>query len=340
MSRIVVKNLPKNVSFKIIPWFFLKVTPKLSVSTYSLFQITDAKLRDQFSEAGIVTDIQLKYTKEGRFRQFAFVGFQNEAQGLAAVQQFNRTCIATSRIVVEQCEALGAATKPKSWSKYSTDSTAFQKLNAGDAKVEKTADKHPKEDRKAKKTTKVQEIFEDYKSDPKFLEFIDAHGKGLKTIWKNDLVLAEQQEEEIIADANETVEPANESGQIAAPTPSADPESSEKVADQEISDAEYLKRIREKSKTKPKTEKKVKPLVDLLTIKVRNIPFKTKRQDVIGFFKPIKPYSIRLPTKVHGICYVGFKTEVDFKKAMLKNRSFWSMITMTCLYLNFGLMKL
>lgn len=290
-----------------------------------LFQITEAKLRDQFSEAGIVTDIQLKYTKEGRFRQFAFVGFQNEVQGLAAVQQFNRTCIATSRITVEQCEALGAATKPKSWSKYSTDSTAFQKTNAGKSKDVNTIVERPTADRKAKKTTKVQEIFEDYKSDPKFLEFIDTHGKGLKSIWKNDLGLAEQHDDKIIPEDSKPSNRSVDEIERTTTVPEAETEAaSEKEADQAISDAEYLKRIRDKSKTKPKTEKTVKPQVDLLTIKVRNIPFKTKRQDVIGFFKPTKPYSIRLPTKVHGICYVGFKTEIDFKKAMLKNRSFWS----------------
>lgn len=101
-----------------------------------------------------------------------------------------------------------------------------------------------------------------------------------------------------------------------------------KIADLEISDADYMKSL---IKTKPgnsikKPVEKVdaSKLTDLLTIKIRNIPFKTKRQDVLNFFKPIKPSSIRLPTQVKGICYVGFKNEADFKKAMLKNRSFWS----------------
>lgn len=268
----------------------------------------------------------MKYTKEGRFRQFAFVGYQTEAQGLAAVQQFNRTCINTSRIVVEQCEALGSAKKPKSWSKYSADSTAYQKLNKIDATADDGKIKNvEKVEKSKKKKSKVEEIFEAHKNDPKFIEFIDAHGKGAKGIWKNDLGLAEEIEDNESSNVvdNELEEKLEKPSIVET---NDDTSKEEKVCDQEISDAEYLKRIRDKAKTKS-GDKKIKPeskIVDLLTIKLRNIPFKTKRQDVLTFFKPTKPYSVRLPTKVHGICYVGFKNESDFKKAMLKNRSFWS----------------
>lgn len=269
----------------------------------------------------------MKYTKDGRFRQFAFVGYQTEAQGLAAVQQFNRTCINTSRIVVEQCEALGSANKPKSWSKYSADSTAYQKLNNIDTDIvvdDSDSKKIVEKVGKSKKKTKVEEIFEAHKNDPKFIEFIDAHGKGTKGIWKNDLGLANESDNESNHDLHDELEEKRE--KTTTKEIFEDTAEAKKVCDEEISDAEYLKRMREKAKTniiekKPKSEPKI---VDLLTIKLRNIPFKTKRQDVLTFFKPTKPYSIRLPTKVHGICYVGFKNESDFKKAMLKNRSFWS----------------
>lgn len=146
---------------------------------------------------------------------------------------------------------------------------------------------------------------------------MDVHGKG-QTIWKNDLGLAEEADDDLNETENETVnETVNET--------TVDREDDVKAADEEISDSEYMKRLIPEKQAKTKKSKvKVPKLTDLLTIKIRNIPFKAKRQDILTFFKPLKPFSIRLPVKVHGICYVGFKTEADFKKAMLKNRSFWS----------------
>lgn len=228
---------------------------------------------------------------------------------------------------MEVCAALSDENKPKSWSKYSKDSSAFQKKNQPKESnavglPEENAKGNRKE--KKKKNERIQEILGEHLKDPKFIEFMDVHGKG-HSVWKNDLGLAEEEEEDDDAGLKETetvtVEEPNE-------TISVDHQEDVKAADEEISDSEYMKRlIPEKSQPK-QTEKKAKvkvpKLMDLLTIKVRNIPFKAKRQDILTFFKPIKPFSIRLPVKVHGICYVGFKTEADFKKAMLKNRSFWS----------------
>lgn len=158
---------------------------------------------------------------------------------------------------------------------------------------------------------------------------MDVHGKG-NSVWKNDLGLADEEEEK---DNNNLNEAENETVNETNETIPLDREDNVKVADEEISDSEYMKRLIPEKAHETEKEKKAKTkvpkLVDLLTIKVRNIPFKAKRQDILTFFKPIKPFSIRLPVKVHGICYVGFKTEADFKKAMLKNRSFWSELLIT-----------
>lgn len=195
--------------------------------------------------------------------------------------------------------------------------------------IEENAKGNRKE-KKKKKNDIIQEILGEHLKDPKFIEFMDVHGKG-QSVWKNDLGLAVEEKED--TDLNEIVkETVNETNE----TIPSDHEDDAKAADEEISDSEYMKRlIPDKSQqndkqVEKKAKKKALKLVDLLTIKVRNIPFKAKRQDILTFFKPIKPFSIRLPVKVHGICYVGFKTEDDFKKAMLKNRSFWS----ECITLN------
>lgn len=104
---------------------------------------------------------------------------------------------------------------------------------------------------------------------------------------------------------------------------------SPKLAEKEISDLEYMKSLMKKpdkgengSIKSRENASKPKKDIDLFTIKMHNIPYRTKRQEIIKYFKPIKPFSVRMPTKVHGFCYVGFKTEKDFKKAMLKDKSF------------------
>lgn len=72
-----------------------------------IFQITEDKLKQLFSEKGVVTDIQLKYTGDGKFRQFAFVGYQNESQANEAIEYFNKMCINTYRLNVSHCVGLG-----------------------------------------------------------------------------------------------------------------------------------------------------------------------------------------------------------------------------------------
>lgn len=271
----------------------------------------------------------MKYTKDGKFRQFAFVGYETDSEASQAIKNLNKSFVNTSRISVEVCAALSDENKPKSWSKYSKDSSAFQKKNGvneskDDGVSEESGGKSHRKEKK-KKNEKIQEILGEHLKDPKFIEFMDVHAKG-RSVWKNDLGLAEEEDDDGVGSKETETETAADETTEAI---SVERQDDVKAADEEISDSEYMKRlIPEKSNEKQSAKKaakiKVPKLIDLLTIKVRNIPFKAKRQDILTFFKPIKPFSIRLPVKVHGICYVGFKTEADFKKAMLKNRSFWS----------------
>lgn len=70
-------------------------------------QVTEARLKELFSEKGIVTDVQLKYTEDGKFRRFGFVGYKTEEEASAALDFFNNTCVDTARITVEHCAGLG-----------------------------------------------------------------------------------------------------------------------------------------------------------------------------------------------------------------------------------------
>ncbi|XP_017067584.1 probable RNA-binding protein 19 [Drosophila eugracilis] len=303
MSRIIVKQLPKH--------------------------ITEDKLRQIFGAQGTITDLQLKYTPDGKFRQFCFVGYSSEEEAQSAIQHFNNTCIQTSRVRVEACAALGSEDKPQSWSKHAKDSKKnLDKLKA----IEEEAAKANESKKKSKeKKDKVEQILGRHKDDPEFQEFLQAHDKS-RTLWGNDLGVNSKQEDE--EEQEEPPAGRDDSGvdadagddDVADEDVEDDEEDSGKLAEKPISDLEYMKSLMA-TKSGDSTAKKSKPKADksnleLFTIKIQNVPYTTKRQEVLKFFKPLKPYSVRLPTNVHGFCYVGFKTEKDMAKGMLKNKSF------------------
>lgn len=58
------------------------------------------------------------------------------------------------------------------------------------------------------------------------------------------------------------------------------------------------------------------------TVKVRGLRYTHMKKHIKQLFRPLKANSIRLPREVKGIAYVGFKTEMQMKKALLKNKSY------------------
>ncbi|ALC48638.1 CG3335 [Drosophila busckii] len=277
MSRIIVKQLPKHIN--------------------------EEKLRNIFGAKGTITDLQLKYTPDGKFRQFCFVGYSNEEEAQAAIKHFHNSCIQANRVHVELCASLGSEDKPQSWSKYAKDS----KRN-----LDKQQVKQPVLEKKQQKVNKVDEIIGKHKDDPEFQEFMQAHDKQ-RALWANDAALGATEQDNDEDDNEEEQQVEQEAAEE-----EVEEEPTEKLAAQPISDLEYMQTL----KAGAKTTKADKSNLELFTIKIHNVPYNTKRQDVLKFFKPLKPYSVRLPGKVHGFAYVGFKTEKDFDKGMLKNKSF------------------
>lgn len=244
MSRLIVKNLPKVVN--------------------------EQKLHKLFSEKGTVTDLQLKY-KDGKFRQFCFIGYENEDCAKNAAEFFNDTFIGTSKIKVELCTALGD-------------------------KKQKSNNEEISEKEEEKRHNKIESILSDYKEQTQFQEFMRSHAKE-KLAWENDLHIVSGKKEE--DDDDDLI--------------------NEKLANKEMSDADYMKHLMgEKS---AESEKKSKNMVNLFTIKVRNVPKKLKREEVKKFFRPSKAHSVRIPRNSN-FCYVGFKLERDMRRALGKDKSF------------------
>lgn len=93
MSRLCVKNLPKHVA--------------------------EDRLREFFSQKGEVTDAKLMRTKDGKSRQFGFVGFRTEKESEEVLKFFNNSFMDTCRITCEIAHKVGDPNMPRPWSRHS-----------------------------------------------------------------------------------------------------------------------------------------------------------------------------------------------------------------------------
>lgn len=164
--------------------------------------------------------------------------------------------------------------------------------------------------------------FLQHKDDPLFSEFLESHTKGDAKVWTNDALLSADQKDK---DSDEDENSADEENS------SEDDEDSDKeaIAKKNISDKEYMEALKRKSKDSkskeiPESTKKHGPN-KFFTVKIRGLAYNHKKKDIKLFFKGIKAKSIRVPQKIKGIAYVGFKTEKNMKLALNKNKSFLGM---------------
>lgn len=60
----------------------------------------EERLRTMFGAKGQITDCSMKYTKDGVFRKFAFMGFKTSEEAGKAVKFFHKSFIDASKIQV------------------------------------------------------------------------------------------------------------------------------------------------------------------------------------------------------------------------------------------------
>ncbi|XP_077377451.1 putative RNA-binding protein 19 [Festucalex cinctus] len=150
MSRLIVKNLPNGMK--------------------------EERFRGMFAAFGTVTDCTLKFTKDGKFRKFGFVGFKREEDANTALKHFNRSFVDTSRVTVEMCKAFGDPTKAKAWSKHTQSSEPDKP-----ATQTKTANKKEKGEKEPNSALKNLE------DDDAFKEFLSVHqNRSQAPTWVND----------------------------------------------------------------------------------------------------------------------------------------------------------
>ncbi|XP_063769363.1 probable RNA-binding protein 19 [Pseudophryne corroboree] len=312
MSRLIVKNLPNGMK--------------------------EDRFRDLFAAFGTLTDCSLKYTKDGKFRKFGFIGFGLADEAKEALKHFNKSYIDTSRISVELCKSFGDPAKDKAWSKYS-------QKNAKEAAKKKIEREIPVDSKVSKK--KKNEALEQLETDSGFKEFLTVHQNRNKTAtWANDTqpepvgkIKSRSQDDYLNFDSESDQDTGDEnengSGKKDEQTAGG------KLALQpEISDMEYLKskvvrdhpsttsgdegeaehkereREADEQKTigiskdpvrseKSKIVKKEKPPVQNepttpYTVKLRGAPFNVTEQNVREFLLPLKPAAIRIVRNTHG----------------------------------------
>ncbi|PWA19577.1 hypothetical protein CCH79_00006971 [Gambusia affinis] len=152
MSRLIVKNLPNGLK--------------------------EERFRSMFAAFGTVTDCSLKFTKEGKFRKFGFVGFKSEEDASRALKHFNKSFVDTSRVTVEMCKAFGDPTKGKAWSKH-TQSSEQDKPSAAASTDKKKKNTGKKETRSALGNLEAEDGFN---------EFMSVHqNRSQAQTWANDM---------------------------------------------------------------------------------------------------------------------------------------------------------
>ena len=157
MSRLIIKNLPKNIK--------------------------EGRFRSIFAAKGELTDVKLCYTKDGKFRRYGFVGYRTDDLAKAALSYFNNSYIDTSKIFVDVAKNFGDLSLPRPWSKYSEGSSANKRLKEKRGKREQDSKSEQKEDArnekitvgKEKKKKKNIKVLEDLEDDVEFQDFLSVH---------------------------------------------------------------------------------------------------------------------------------------------------------------------
>ena len=171
-TRCIVKNIPKHCDEK--------------------------RLRKHFDSHGRdleVTDVKVMRTRDGKARQFGFVGFRTAEAAARAMEQFDRTYIDTSRISVESARAFGDSDLNRPWSKHSKGSSAYMREHPEEAPAKAASGKAAASKDGAKKKKKPEHesaVTKAAADDPKFAEFLQLVDKKKKLkAWDNDMPLAE-----------------------------------------------------------------------------------------------------------------------------------------------------
>ncbi|KAL7986775.1 hypothetical protein Chor_013058, partial [Crotalus horridus] len=293
MSRLIVKNLPNGIK--------------------------EERFRHLFAAFGTLTDCCLKFTKDGKFRKFGFIGFQSEEDAKTAQSHFNKSFIDTSRVTggTKKKNKMGQLKELEGEAAFQDFLTVHQKRSqvatwSNDTKIQ---DPHQAE---------VVEDYLNFDSDEDSSEEMDAEvaqKKGESSPSKATV----QQELSDMDYLRSKVVKGHES------SPSSADESEAEETDSEASDGGDEGEAEGKISRKPatasnmKTKQTGKENVQDLSVDTKTTKM-TSQQNVKEFFVPLRPLAIRIVRNAHGnktgYVFVDFNTEEELQKALKRNREY------------------
>ncbi|BBH01267.1 nucleotide-binding protein, partial [Prunus dulcis] len=144
--------------------------------------VNESRLREFFSEKGEITDAKLMRTKEGKSRQFAFIGFRTESEAEEAMKYYNRSFLDTCRITCEIARKVGDPEIPRPWSRHSQ-------------KKETKGGEDGKKNKKEKegvvaKSRSLEPSVKDESGDLQLHEFLEVMQPRAKSkLWANDTLV-------------------------------------------------------------------------------------------------------------------------------------------------------
>ncbi|XP_026545289.1 probable RNA-binding protein 19 [Notechis scutatus] len=212
MSRLIVKNLPNGIK--------------------------EERFRNLFAAFGTLTDCCLKFTKDGKFRKFGFIGFQSEEDAKTAQSHFNKSFIDTSRVTVEECKSFGDPSKPKAWSKHSSKPQLVKETSKKPTKNSDHAEKKQDGTKKKKKAGQLKEL----EGEAAFQDFLAAHQKRSQVAtWSNDTKVEERAE--VVEDYLnfDSDEDSSEEMDVEVARKKGESSPSKAATQQQLSDMDYLR---------------------------------------------------------------------------------------------------
>ncbi|XP_015682553.1 probable RNA-binding protein 19 [Protobothrops mucrosquamatus] len=214
MSRLIVKNLPNGIK--------------------------EERFRHLFAAFGTLTDCCLKFTKDGKFRKFGFIGFQSEEDAKTAQSHFNKSFIDTSRVTVEVCKSFGDPSKSKAWSKHSSKPQLLKETSKKSTKNSDHAEIKQDGTKKKNKTGQLKEL----EGEAAFQDFLAVHQKRSQVAtWSNDTKIQDPHQAEVVEDYLNFDSDEDSSEEMDAEVAPKKGESSPSKAaiEQELSDMDYLR---------------------------------------------------------------------------------------------------
>ena len=113
-TRIIVKNLPKN--------------------------ITEEEIKKHFGQKGSITDVKIMLKENGQSRNFCFIGFKTEQSAKESVKYFNQTYFKTMKISVEIAKVQGDPSLKKRRKFSKNENVVNDEIETKESKIKKILD--------------------------------------------------------------------------------------------------------------------------------------------------------------------------------------------------------